>query len=122
MGMGQEVQEMRGGGHKNAEATKAQNFLDPRSYVRLDGAQFIFGRDMTNRRREVWERDGRKCVYCETPVVFEWDWTVRPDAMELNHRRSRGLGGDDRIENLETICHGCHVIRHVMRTDPSRKT
>lgn len=92
----------RGGGHKDQEATKARHFDDERSYVRNDGAEFLFGRDWQRRRREVWDRDERACVKCGKLAPL--------DMVHIDHKISRGDGGDDRAENLQTLFPpDCHV-------------
>ena len=100
------LQSMRGGGHADVELTQARGFLDSRSYVRADGAEFLFGKDWQVRRRAIWERDGRRCVRCGALAPL--------DMCEIHHRIARGATsghgiGDDRMENLECLFPaGCH--------------
>lgn len=59
------------------------------------------------RRREVWVRDGRRCVFCGRALSNH--------AAEIDHIKTRGMGGgsrDDRLSNLRTLCHDCHMVRH----------
>ena len=53
-------------------------------------------------RRIVWERDGRKCVRCEAPLVLE--------ECHIDHIQS-GKPGDSKLSNLRTLCRRCHVLR-----------
>lgn len=50
------------------------------------------------KREAIYERDGRKCVYCESQ-----------DALEPDHIVSRKRGGGDGIANLVTACHKCNT-------------
>lgn len=71
--------------------------IDRDSYVTFSGKFFLAGDDMTQRRREVWERDERRCVLCGALVSFE--------RFEMDHFPSkRSDGGDDKMENLRTLC------------------
>jgi 5-methylcytosine-specific restriction protein A len=53
-------------------------------------------------RERVWERDGRVCVRCHTPV------TLRD--CHIDHIRSGKLGSNE-IVNLRTLCRRDHVLR-----------
>jgi hypothetical protein len=75
---------------------------DPRSHITLDNRIFLFGVDMTERRREIWERDKRRCVLCGDLVSW--------DQFHLDHHPvSRGQGGDDSLKNLRTLDQKCHL-------------
>lgn len=93
--------------HKvDLEATRRTGFSDRRSYVTLDGKQFLAGEDMTKRREYVFSMDGGRCRLCRAEV----DWLTG----ELDHFPvSRGRSGDDSINNLRTLCANCHKQRHV---------
>lgn len=54
-------------------------------------------------RRQVFERDGRRCQDCG--LLLQWT------AMELHHVKPRSLGGDWSPENLVTLCHPCHAAK-----------
>jgi len=99
---------MRGGGHKDVEQTNYRYqvavYGDRRSYIRRDGAEFLFGSDKKKRYRDVWERDGRRCVDCGLLLPFE--------AMHPHHRLERSKGGDDSLANLETLCSADHRQKH----------
>lgn len=48
-------------------------------------------------RREVYERDGHKCVKCGTT-----------ETLTLDHIIPWSRGGDDTVENLQTMCRPCN--------------
>jgi 5-methylcytosine-specific restriction enzyme A len=53
-------------------------------------------------RKMIWERDGKRCRHCQTPVSL--------NACHIDHIRS-GRQGSNRKENLRTLCRRCHVLR-----------
>lgn len=54
-------------------------------------------------RRQVYERDGRRCVECAKLL----SWTE----MELHHIKPRSLGGGWELDNLATLCHEHHAAK-----------
>lgn len=55
------------------------------------------------RRREIYARDGWKCVRC----------ALGPEhgiKLTLNHKTPRALGGGHESENLETLCLSCKQL------------
>ena len=75
------------------------------SRVLPDGREILSEPDLERRKQERWELDNRKCVRCHGAIP---NFHVN---RETHHKRSRGMNGayrDDRIENLETLCGGCH--------------
>ena len=52
-------------------------------------------------RRQVLERDGWRCQHCG-----------RATNLEVHHIRSRSRLGDDKRENLITLCTDCHKAMH----------
>lgn len=93
-------------------ATKAAAYLHKRSYRSFDGREFLFGADMSKRRAECFERDGRRCTRCHRPAGFG-------TRLVADHIESKGLGGSDDLSNLRTRCEtfvpplGCHQHRHL---------
>lgn len=53
-------------------------------------------------RRIVWERDGKKCIRCETPQTLE--------KANIDHIKS-GKNATNQLKNLRTLCRRCHVLR-----------
>jgi len=102
---------------RDVDKTAAANFVDPRSFVRPDGRQRLFGKDMEALRHKVFERsmsEGWNRCECEGEcglrhfrgrcwVMLTWF------NMELSHKISRGKGGSDSEDNCIASCHGCHV-------------
>ena len=52
-------------------------------------------------RRQVFERDSRRCVDCGKLETWE--------NFHLHHKKARSLGGDWSLENLATLCAECHA-------------
>ena len=95
---------MRGNGHRDEELIAARRksgeYTHPESYVSVDAREYLFGADKLRRYREVWRRDKHRCVVCAVYVPFR--------EMEPDHVIKRSAGGDDRAENLRTMCHTDH--------------
>jgi 5-methylcytosine-specific restriction endonuclease McrA len=53
-------------------------------------------------RERVWQRDGKKCVRCQTPVAL--------NEFHCDHIRSGKLGTNE-MSNLRCLCRRCHVLR-----------
>lgn len=74
-----------------------------------DGREVLRGQAWMGRKAQVWLRDNGKCVGCGHDVTNPNGNLDRK--AEIHHKRSRGMAGcyrDDRMENLETLCHDCH--------------
>lgn len=93
--------------------TRDMAFKDRRSYVgiRPDGREFLklFGQDMEVQHELVRLRDKGICQICM--ALCRWSG-------EVDHIRSRGMGGDDSLENLRWVCgagsrNKCHQKRHI---------
>ena len=56
---------------------------------------------MGMRRDEIFERDGRRCVYCGEIFPVE--------ELTLDHVQPRSRGGDGSEGNLVTACRGCNT-------------
>ena len=54
--------------------------------------------------QKILERDGWRCQYCGLPAN-----------LQVHHITSRGQEGDDREENLVTLCVNCHQDLHLRR-------
>ena len=53
-------------------------------------------------RKKIFTRDNFLCTECKTPGKY----------LEVHHIVERKHGGDDREENLLTLCEDCHSLRH----------
>lgn len=96
---------MRGCGHRDEELTKIRHeigdYTHPLSYVSVDMKEFLAGDDLRRRYEACWERDNRRCVECMKLLAFE--------EMHPHHKKERGKGGDDSLDNLETRCYEHHL-------------
>ena len=93
-------------------ATAEANFCDHRSYVSfwlhpgtLAGHQYLFGDDVTQARRQVYEQAKGQCYQCKRKL----DW----DEAHMDHIQG-GLGASRCycIQNLRLACPGCHTEKH----------
>lgn len=82
-------------------------YQDSRSQVHQDGREYLKGVDVGRRRREVWERDRRRCVGCKEYVTWE--------QFEMDHIAKVVMGERrwDNLSNLRTLCRNCHRAKHV---------
>ena len=83
------------------------HFRDQRSFVGRDGHVYLYGEDKRQRRREVFARDGGRCVRCGVMVGKEWG--------EMDHEQGGLVGRCDCLHNLQVMCAECH------RTGKNRK-
>lgn len=106
------------GARVDLRATKAAKLKDRRSFVSIEGKLYLRGKDLSEMRERVFERDGWKCVDMPKSVSFKDRCTGK---LELSHkiRKSSGstkensLGSDD-MENLVCRCtyhHRLHDLR-----------
>lgn len=68
----------------------------PTSYRRGYG-----GKEWESLRRSVLLRDNYQCQHCGKIVVNRWDGQV-------DHIRQKRQGGEDSLDNLQTLCLRCH--------------
>ena len=61
-------------------------------------------------RRSVLERDGYRCRSCGKAGI-----------LEVHHVQDLQHGGTNDLDNLETLCRGCHIARHRKHPPPCRK-
>lgn len=93
---------------RDVELTKLRRetgiYVDPRSFIDSWGKEWLYGQDVTNRRLEIYERDGRCCVLCGAFCTFE--------EFEWDHIIPKSKGGDDSLTNGRVLCgpfkNGCH--------------
>jgi 5-methylcytosine-specific restriction endonuclease McrA len=70
-----------------------------------------FKRDVSGSlRKRVLARDGHQCVICASTYD-----------LEVDHRRALMNGGDNKMTNLATLCHECHVAKTKMDNSLRRK-
>ena len=86
-------------------ATKAQHFLDKRSFVALDGSLRLYGEDWISQKIALFfYRDNRRCQECK--------WFYPEHQLHAHHIVKRSDGGGDELSNLRTLCFRCHKKRH----------
>jgi hypothetical protein len=91
---------------RNNPETIARNFMDDDSYVGLDGHEYLYGDDVGDRRREVYERAKSRCEMCGK-------YTSWVDG-EMHHK-TPGLMGAKRPDDLDLLvwaCQACHRYEH----------
>lgn len=94
------------GAKKDIPATADRQFLDERSFVALSsGCEMLYGKDISNRRHEIFLRDLGRCQYCGMWVGEEYG--------EMHHVIHRGKGGSDDASNLVWSCRKCHRSHHI---------
>lgn len=93
----------------------ARAALKARFFVRPDGVAIVKAPPLTPaERRAIYERDGKVCRYCGTPVtwfrkhstIFS---TTRPAAVDHVFPRARGGQNDD--TNLVLACESCNAAK-----------
>jgi hypothetical protein len=99
---------MRGAKRDNTE-TMARNFMDDRSFVSMDGHDYLYGDDIGDRRREVWERAHG---YCEVKQAPGCSGLVSWVDGEMHHKQGGLVGRNDDMENLLWSCMACHRYEH----------
>ena len=93
-------------------ATEEKNYLDPRSFVSLDGHEYLHGDDIGERRREVWERAKG---YCEVRQAPNCSGLVSWTDGEMHHKQGGLVGRNDDMENLLWSCMACHRLEHAKK-------
>lgn len=58
---------------------------------------------VSKRRREVFEKSGGRCFYCQAPISI--------NAYHVEHQFPRALGGDDTPLNLVAACAPCNLAK-----------
>jgi 5-methylcytosine-specific restriction endonuclease McrA len=88
-------------------ATSRRAFIDPESFVTRDGREYLYRADLSNRRRDVFERSGGFCerIGCNRCITAQ--------TMKLHHKKARVKGGAENMDNLLALCRRCD--RHMNR-------
>jgi len=103
------------------EATAAAGFADNRSYIRK-GKTFLFGDDMTELRRDVFERSKGFCEQRVNGILGgRCQRNISWETMELDHQPSLAQGGDDTPEGTVASCRRCHQQRHNRQVKSDRR-
>lgn len=96
------------GSKRDLAETAKRNFLDKRSFVSLDGHEYLRGKDMSALRLEVWERD-RRCMLAISDHCFGKRLTL--EYMQTDHIQGGNVGRCDCLHNLRAVCFPCHQLR-----------
>ena len=78
---------------KNQKAASRRGSWDRISYVLRSMA-------VSEIRRAIWERDGRRCTHCGRALTYQ--------SLEMHERLWRGKGGEVSVENGTSLCGDCH--------------
>ncbi len=89
------------------DATSSAHFADKRSRVLTDGRRYLYGEDKTALRREVFERDGYRCV--GVPNGRQCGRSLTWETGEMSHYPRRPIGGDS-LETCSLRCRTCHRL------------
>jgi hypothetical protein len=93
---------------KDSVRTKERAFLDPRSFVSLDGHELLAGVDKSARRTEIFQRDKGMCQMCGGHASVSAYRLA--DAGEWRHlaNEHNGFKRCDCMEGGEWAHHSCH--------------
>lgn len=79
-----------------------------------DGREICQGKSWEQRKREVWERDDRRCQWLAGEGLFfcwkEVPWEIA--RLNIDHVVKRSKARDDRMSNLRCLCAYHHKLRH----------
>jgi hypothetical protein len=91
------------------ELTLAAGFEDFRSYIAPDGRQILYGADWLARKKALWERCGGRCEAI-LEIIGVTPWRCQREAQEPHHVVRRSVKRDDRLLNLQALCHEHHSM------------
>jgi hypothetical protein len=92
---------------KSKELKAERGYTDPRSFVRNDGSEVLYGEDWVARKLEIWARGNGKCERIVDPIAEE---RCRNEMHDPHHIRKRSKGRDDRASNLIGLCRMHHDL------------
>lgn len=94
------------GQKRDLQATAAAGFLDPESFVSLDGRLFLAGEDWKAQVQKVFVADKGICQLCYKPIDTDYQiW-------DADHVVRRSDGASDDLLNLRLVHRTCHIKRH----------
>lgn len=68
----------------------------------------------TETRRELWERENRRCAYCGTKIGLS--------EVTVDHKIPLSRGGPDSRENMVCACIGCNKLKADKTVEEFRKS
>jgi len=71
-----------------------------------------YGKEWRRLRKEALERDSYLCQICRRHGVIT-------QANEVDHIKSKSAGGDDDLNNLQSLCAPCHAVKTIKERRPS---
>lgn len=89
--------------------TELKSFADPRSYVRRDGSEVLYGDDWKARVAELDDRSGGRCEY---NAFRDEEMRCARQAADPDHIVKRSKHRDDRMSNLQALCVFHHRAKH----------
>ena len=84
---------------------KLRGYREKDSIVRPDGSEILVGRDWKQRKRELAERCGGRCEHMISDIE-----RCPAEATDPHHVKARSKGRDDRLTNLQGLCHPHHEM------------
>jgi len=66
-------------------------------------------------------RNGFYCEYCGRKMKVKGDGPYDVAAWSIDHRRSLWNGGDNSIDNIAIVCHGCNIVKGTMSEETFRE-
>lgn len=92
---------------KDPELKKQRGYIEPGSFVRLDGSEKLIGRDWQKRKHELIRR---AVGSCELFAVLGKEHHAYCNGLgeEPHHIIPRSKHRDDRLQNLLYLSHWCH--------------
>ena len=94
--------------NKDPIAKELSGYMDPKSFVRNDGSEVLFGEDWTRRKKELWVRCQGRCEYL-IPLPGGGVERCRRMADDPHHTVPRSKGRDDRLSKLQALCRHHHL-------------
>lgn len=100
--------------NRDAAEKQRRGYTDPKSFVRNDGSERLYGLDWIRRRRELYRRAQGQCEYVNIS-------RCTMDAADPHHIKPRSKGRDDRLSNLQALCRYHHDLLDRRKPRWSRK-
>ena len=88
--------------------TIAQQYLDPKSFMRADGSEVLAGEDWKARIENLRQRCGGQCEHRD--VAGPWSIRCTREAQDPHHIIRRSVKRDDRLANLLALCRFHHDL------------
>lgn len=90
---------------RDEEMKRERGYKEAKSIVRPDGSEKLVGKDWLQRKWELHLRSNGRCEQLNSDGL-----RCRALGQEPHHKKPRSKGRDDRLENLENLCHTHHSL------------